>query len=42
MQPKTLLDTDILSALMRQISQATGRAKTYLGDHQQLSISLVT
>ena len=42
MLPKTLLDTDILSALMRQISQATGRAKTYLGDHAQLTISLVT
>lgn len=42
MQPKTLLDTDILSALMRQIPQASGRAKIYLGDHAQLTISLVT
>ena len=42
MQPKTLLDTDILSALMRQIPEATGRAKSSLGDHAQLTISLVT
>lgn len=42
MQLKTLLDTDILSALMRQIPQATSRAKVYLGDHPQLTISLIT
>ena len=42
MQPKTLLDTDILSALMRQISIPSARAKNYLGNHPQLTISLVT
>lgn len=42
MQPKTLLDTDILSALMRQIPQASVRATAYLGDYAQLTISLVT
>lgn len=42
MQPKALLDTDILSALMRQIPHASSRAKTYLGDHVRLTISLVT
>lgn len=42
MQPKTLLDTDILSALMRKTPAALNRARTYLADYQQLTISLVT
>jgi tRNA(fMet)-specific endonuclease VapC len=42
MEPKTLLDTDILSALMRKAPTAVSRARTYLIDHPQLSISLLT
>jgi tRNA(fMet)-specific endonuclease VapC len=42
MEPKTLLDTDVLSALMRRVPSAVNRARTYLADHQQLTISLVT
>ena len=42
MEPKTLLDTDILSALMRKNPKALQRAQTYLRDHGQLTISLVT
>ena len=39
MEPKTLLDTDVLSRLMRK---ALNRARGYLVDHPKLSISLVT
>ena len=42
MEPKTVLDTDILSALMRQTPKAWQRAQTYLRDHGRLTISLVT
>ena len=42
MEPKTLLDTDVLSGLMRKTPAALNRARTYLADHQQLTISLVT
>ena len=42
MEPKTLLDTDILSALMRKTPAALDRARSYLADHRQLTISLVT
>ena len=42
MQPKTLLDTDVLSGLMRKTPAALDRARAYLADHRQLTISLVT
>ena len=42
MEPKTLLDTDVLSGLMRKTPAALNRARTYLVDRQQLTISLVT
>lgn len=42
MQPKTLLDTDVLSAVMRKNTKALNRARAYLADHQQLTISLMT
>ncbi len=42
MEPKTLLDTDVLSALMRKSPPVLNRARTYLADHRQLSMSLVT
>jgi len=42
MEPKTLLDTDVLSGLMRKVPLALNRARTYLADHRQLTISLVT
>src|ERR1044072_1148484 len=37
-----LLDTDILSALMRQHPNATGRARAYLAVHHRLTFSIVT
>ncbi|MBN2578377.1 MAG: type II toxin-antitoxin system VapC family toxin [Pirellulales bacterium] len=42
MTPKTLLDTDVLSALMRKNSQAIQRAKGYLADHSQFTFSAIT
>lgn len=42
MEPKTLLDTDVLSGLMRKSPTALNRARSYLADHAQLTISLVT
>lgn len=42
MEPKTLLDTDVLSGLMRKAPTALNRARRYLADHPQLTISLVT
>ncbi len=42
MQPKTLLDTDVLSGLMRKTPAALNRARTYLAEYQQLTISLIT
>lgn len=42
MQPKTLLDTDVLSGLMRKKSAPLNRARMYLADHRQFTISLVT
>ena len=42
MEPKTLLDTDVLSGLMRKTPTALNRARTYLADHRQFTISLVT
>ena len=42
MEPKSLLDTDVLSGLMRKTPGALNRARTYLADHRQLTISLLT
>lgn len=42
MEPQTLLDTDVLSGLMRKTPAALNRARAYLADHRQLTISLVT
>ena len=42
MEPRTLLDTDVLSALMRRTPSALDRATAYLAGHQQLTISLIT
>ncbi len=40
--PFKLLDTDILSALMRQNPAVTSRAKSYLSTHGQLTFSIIT
>lgn len=37
-----LLDTDILSAVMRRQADAVSRARTYLAIHQRLTFSLIT
>ncbi len=37
MPPKALLDTDILSAVMRQQPEAVAQAKPYLAAHGQLT-----
>ena len=37
-----ILDTDILSSLMRGNSVVLPRAKTYLADHDQFTISIIT
>ena len=42
MKPKTLLDTDVLSGLMRKTPAALSRARAYLAEHRQLTISLIT
>ncbi len=42
MPPKALLDTDILSAIMRKHPVAVAHSKTYLAVHQQLTFSLIT
>jgi tRNA(fMet)-specific endonuclease VapC len=42
MKPKTLVDTDVLSAIMRSVPQALAGARSYLADHPQLSVSLIT
>ena len=42
MQPKTLLDTDVLSGLMRKNPIALNRARGYLQNYPQFTISLVT
>ena len=42
MEPKTLLDTDVLSGLMRKSPPALRRARSYLADHHQFTISLVS
>lgn len=42
MTPATLLDTDILSALMRSTPSVLNRAQDYLAVHGKLSFSLMT
>ncbi|MGH7199277.1 MAG: type II toxin-antitoxin system VapC family toxin [Planctomycetaceae bacterium] len=40
--PPTLLDTDIVSALMRRDATATARARIYFADHHQYTFSAIT
>ena len=42
MEPKTLLDTDVLSGLMWKTSTKVNRARTYLSEHPHWTSSLVT
>jgi tRNA(fMet)-specific endonuclease VapC len=42
MQPKALVNTDVLSGIMRKIPAVLKRASDYLVDHRELTISLVT
>jgi tRNA(fMet)-specific endonuclease VapC len=42
MSPKTLLDSDILSAIMRREAKALTRSRQYLVKYSQLSFSLIT
>ncbi len=42
MEPKPLLDKDVPSGLMRNTRKAVDRARHYLADYSQLTISLVT
>lgn len=42
MLAKTLLDTDILSSLMRGAPSTLTRARAYVGEYGQFTISLVT
>lgn len=42
MSPKTLLDTDILSAILRGHSPAISRSQAYLADHGRLTFSIIT
>ena len=39
---KTLLDSDILSALMKRNADVVSRAREYLRDHEQLTFSSIT
>jgi tRNA(fMet)-specific endonuclease VapC len=40
--PQIILDTDILSALMRKNPNVIAKAKTYLAQHGQFTISIIT
>ena len=40
--PQVVLDTDILSALMRKNPKVTAQARTYLIQHGQFTISIIT
>lgn len=42
MGPRTLLDTDVLSGLMRKTPSVVGRARAYLADYGRLTISAIT
>ncbi len=41
-QPAALLDTDILSELLKQHPQVRERAQHYLAEHRQLAFSVIT
>jgi len=41
-QPKALLDTDILSAIMRGNPAVTARVRAYLAEHGALAFSIIT
>src|SRR5205085_7994167 len=40
--PQVLLDTDILSALMRKNPAVVAKARTYLAQHHLFTISIIT
>jgi tRNA(fMet)-specific endonuclease VapC len=40
--PEVMLDTDILSALMRKNHQVVAKAKAYLAQHRRLTLSIIT
>lgn len=40
--PPVLLDTDILSAIMRQDSTVLPKAQAYLTEHKQFTFSIIT
>lgn len=42
MEPKTLLDTDILSAILKRQPNALMRGQRYLSDHPRFSFSLMS
>jgi tRNA(fMet)-specific endonuclease VapC len=42
MVPRTMLDSDVLSALMRREANVLARAQEYLKSHAQLAFSLIT
>ena len=42
MQPRVLIDTDILSQIMRKHPRAVKNAQTYLSVHQHFHFSLIT
>lgn len=42
MRTPLLLDTDILSAILRRDPSATARARGYLREHQRLTFSVIT
>jgi tRNA(fMet)-specific endonuclease VapC len=42
MAPRTLLDSDILSALMRREKRVVEKTRDHLQSHPQLSLSLIT
>lgn len=41
-QPPALLDTDILSELLKQHPRVVQRARAYLADHERLAFSIIT
>ena len=40
--PQLILDTDILSSLMRGNQQVVAKARAYLAQHGQLTFSIIT
>src|SRR5688500_15518890 len=42
MEPKALLDTDVLSAILKSQPNALKRGQRYLADHPRFSFSLMT